>query len=600
MSDTLDNPPPPPAPRPRRPPPSARPKRAARLLLGIAAMGLLTLAAGGVGAWFLLKDRIGSDVKESSWLEVPITAEIDDSPGTEGMFVNPKDFPPITTEVASEIRRAAKDERITGLYLDIESLGVGWGGVQELYDAVAEFKASGKPCAAYADAYDNKAYTLASACGQIYVAPAGLIMANGFAISTEYYAGTLEKVGVHAQFEHVGDFKSAIEPYVRTGPSDPASEAMNYMLDGIYDVMVADIAKGRGVTVEEAKAWIDDPPITPDTALARKMVDGAKFRDEVREGIAGKERTKLKNYTEPNVSFLPGKRIAVVYTQGAIVSGESGSPLFGGKMIGDKTFIEELDDLREDEDVVAVVLRVDSPGGSGLASDNMWRAIKRVQAEGKPVVVSMGDYAASGGYYISAPADWIVAQPATLTGSIGVFGGKMNFAGTYEKVGITTYTWQRGALAGLFSSISDFSDPERAKFREFLTSFYDAFLGRVAEGRKMDKAAVHEVAQGRVWTGNQALERKLVDQVGGLDVAIAKARELAKVGDDEEIKIDRIPKRKSMMDQILEDLDESSSAAAPLVAEIPEPLRDAWSHAELLGRVLDGSGVAAMLPFEVR
>lgn len=600
MSDDLTpeapTPPPPPPPRPRRPPPAAPPRRAARLILGIAAMGLVTLTAGGIGAWFLVKDRLGGTVKEGSWLEVHVDDAISDSPEEGGMFMDPTHVPPLLTELSADIRRAATDERVTGLYLDIESLGVGWAGTEELYDAVAAFRASGKPCAAYSDAYDNKTYTLATACGQVYLPPGGLMVVTGFSVTAEYYAGTLEKVGAHANFEHVGDFKSAVEPYTRTGPSEPASEAMNLMLDGLYGGMVRNIARGRGVEEAVVRGWIDEAAVTPQMALDRKMIDGIKWRDEVAEEIAGKERTKLRAYREADGGgLLGGKTITVVHAEGAIVSGESGSPIFGGRMIGDRTVVKQLDELREDEDVVAVVLRVNSPGGSGLASDNIWRAVERLKAAGKPVVVSMGDYAASGGYYISAPADWIVAEPGTLTGSIGVFGGKLNLAGTWEKVGISTYTWQRGALSGIFSAYSDFSEPERARFRDFLQGFYGTFLDRVSKGRKMDPAAVEEVAKGRVWTGEQALERKLVDELGGLDTAIAKARALAEVG-EEEVRIDRIPKRKNFVDQLLEDLEEQDAGArfGPELA-LPE-VREAMGHLLLLDRVL-ADGVVAMPPY---
>jgi protease-4 len=323
------------------------------------------------------------------------------------------------------------------------------------------------------------------------------------------------------------------------------------------------------------------------------MVDALHFRDEVREGMCGKERTSARRYHAPPSPFSMGQRIVVLHAEGTIVGGESGQQVFGGSMIGDRTVVEQLDDLREDDDVKAIVLRVNSPGGSGGASDNIWRAITRVQDAGKPVVVSMGDYAASGGYYIAAPADWIVAEPSTLTGSIGVFGGKLNVAGLYDKLGITTYTYQRGQLSSLFSPTSDFSDAERATFRRFLENFYDLFLDRVAQGRNMDRSAVAEVAKGRVWTGTQAMEHKLVDAVGGLDVAIAKARELAAVGED--VSVERMPKRQTLWDQLAEDFQPSPDAASAL----PEPLVQAWSRAERLARVLDGSGVAAMLPYEI-
>jgi protease-4 len=288
--------------------------------------------------------------------------------------------------------------------------------------------------------------------------------------------------------------------------------------------------------------------------------------------------------------------VAIVHAEGAIVSGDSDQQLFGGRMVGDRSMRKLLSDLREDEDVAAVVLRVNSPGGSGLASDNIWRELERLKAAEKPIVVSMGDYAASGGYYIAAPADWIVAQPGTLTGSIGVFGGKINLAGAWENLGVTSHTWQRGRMAMLLSPMADFSEEERGKFKSFLQSFYDVFLDRVASGRDLERADVDAIAQGRVWTGEQALERKLVDELGGLDEALARARELAHLGDD--VRIERFPKRRTFLEQIMDDLENRQARAA--VAALPEPLRSAWADASVVARVLEGTGVAAMLPFVVR
>ncbi len=597
MSDPFDADSPAAAAPAAAPAPERRPKRSgggARLLIGISLMGVVTLAAATAGIVFFARDGLpGAGVTEDSFLEVALDGPLADAPGDVGFVVDPKDFPPLVTEVAANIRRAAADDRIKGLYLEIGDIGGGWAATQEVRDAIVAFGASGKPCHAYAEALDNKGYYLASACDNVYLAPAGLLMLNGFSVTTEYYAGTLEKIGVKANFEHVGDFKSAVEPFERSGPSEAAALATNDLLDSLYSQLVTGIASGRGMDEATVRAIVDDPPITPEAALAAGLVDGLKYRDEVREGIAGEERTELGDYREVSSPLGgAGKTIAVVHAEGQIISGESGSPLFGGSLMGDRTIAEMLEQVREDEDVVAVVLRVNSPGGSGLASDAMWHDIKRTREAGKPVVVSMGDYAASGGYYIAAAADAIVAEPGTLTGSIGVFGGKMNLAGLYEKVGITLHTVQRGQLSSIFSSTSDFNDAERAKFRQFLEGFYDVFLARVAEGRGMTKEEVHVVAQGRVWTGVQAKERKLVDELGGLDVAIARARVLAEIPEGEDVSILRLPKRRTFVDQVMEDL---TQAQMPAEMHIPE-VRAAYGRLFALARVLESGGVAAMLP----
>ncbi len=583
--------------RPARPPRPPR-RSGARVLLVVALFGALTIGAGIAGTVWLAMGDVGGDVTDDSFLEVDLTKGVTDSPTEGGFVMEAKDFPPVLTELTADIRRAGTDERIKGLYLEVAGGVGGWAATEEMRDAILAFKASGKPCYAWSEGYDNKGYYLASACGEVYLAPAGIMMVHGFSITSEYYLGTFEKLGIHADFEHVGDFKTAVEPLQRSAPSEAASLAMDEMLDSLYAQFLDGISKARGITPDEAKALVDAAPVTPQQALDAKLVDGLKFRDEVREGMAGEERTKIKDYHEGPAPFAQGKKIAVVHCEGQIIDGESGTPLFGGQMLGDRTFEEQLTDIREDDDVVAVVLRVNSPGGSGLASDNMWHQIELTKAAGKPVVVSMGDYAASGGYYISAGADKIYAQPGTLTGSIGVFGGKINLGGLYEQVGITLHTWKRGELSGLLDTHTDFNEVERARFRDFLTNFYDTFLMRVADGREMDKAAVHEVAQGRVWTGAQAKERGLVDELGGLDMAIETARELAKLPAEEEFTIDRYPKRRTFVEQVMEDLEEQSSVdpSSVMVSSVSPELAESLGRLKILEQILANGGVAAILP----
>ncbi len=593
MSDRPTTPP-----RPDRGPGSTsqdRSRRNARLVLGLALIGLTVMVGASVGVVVLAREGMGAKVEDHAFLEVVIEPGLSDAPGDAGLVMNPEDFPPLITEMAAGIRNAITDERVSGLYLEINGVDLGMGGVQELRDAVSDFVAGGKPCYAYAEALDNKSYYLASACDQIYLPPGGVFMVTGLEVTTEYYAGLLDKVGVLPDMEHVGDFKSAVEPFERDGPSDAASLATEALLDGLYGQLVAGIAEGRELSVEAVTALVDSPPITPDAALAAGLIDGLKYRDEVAEGICGEDRTEIGALISDAGGFPTGPAIAVVHAEGSIVSGESGSPLFGGSMVGDRSFAEFFEEIRENDDVLGVVLRVNSPGGSGLASDMMWREVERTQAAGKPVVVSMGDYAASGGYYIAAGADWIVAQPGTLTGSIGVFGGKMSLGGTYEKLGIKTHTWQRGSMANIFSSTSPFNDVERAKFREFLEGFYGTFLARVAEGRKLDREAVHAVAQGRVWTGEQALEHKLVDELGGIDAAVARLRTLISVEDGTDLRVVRFPRQKTLVDQILEDLGGPQSAHQIVVPELQAPL----ASLEVLSRVLERGGVAAMMPYTV-
>jgi protease-4 len=333
-----------------------------------------------------------------------------------------------------------------------------------------------------------------------------------------------------------------------------------------------------------------------------RLVDGNEWRDVAWDEDTLEDATRMKDYlTERRAAWARGTgTVAVVYAEGTIVSGEGNDSLFGGaNVIADRAFVKLLREVREDDDVKAVVLRVNSPGGSGGASDTIWREIQKLR-ESKPVVASMGDYAASGGYYIAMGANEIVAQPNTLTGSIGVFGGKLNLGGLYEKIGVTNHTYERGQSADIFSSIHDFDEVDRAKFRAYLESFYQTFLERATNDRPLSHAELEAVAQGRVWTGEQALERKLVDRLGGLDVAIARAAELGNLAEGT-YAIERLPERKSFFEELLHDLEhpEGEDVSALLSTVLGPETKAAVASLQLLERVLEGGHVAAMLPFEI-
>lgn len=599
-------------------PPSSRPRSSTLILVALTGVVLLVFAATIGIVVVAVRGTGGGDVADGSFLQIRLSGSISDAPAVGGFSLDAEDAPPILTDISRAIREAKDDARITGLYLVLDNPTLGLAGSQEIRDAIGDFRSAGKPCVTWAESYTTGAYYLASACDRIVLAPAGVGLVTGLAVNQTYYLGTFEKIGVQADMLHVGDFKSAVEPYQRTGPSEPAAQAMNEMLDSLWGQIVGGIAKGRGRTVEEIQAWIDQPSLSPTRMKAVGMVDALAFPDQTRafahlvaeEGWVDRlsepvteddeavdERfTPLKEYLKGlrSESWSTGDKIAVVFAEGPIVSGSGDGGLFGGEMLSDGSFRKWMDEIREDDDIKAVVLRVNSPGGSGTASDMMWRDLQRVSAAGKPIVVSMGNYAASGGYYISAPADWIVAQPSTLTGSIGVFGGKITFNGTYEKIGITQTTFKRGAEADLLSTTAPFTEGGRIVYQTFLDDFYETFLGKVSEGRELSRDDVHLIAQGRVWTGEQALERKLVDELGGLDVALAKAAELASI---EDYAIAQWPVKKSFVEVVLEDLDKSSSASMQsLPGQILGMDTAGLEGLFVLERVLAGGGVAAMLP----
>ena len=591
---------------------------ATRILIVLTLLGVMVFATSmGAVVWLVSRTDMG-EVKSASWLRVPLTGQLADAPKQGEFVVDPADAEPLVTEIATAIRKAAADERIEGLLLELNGTSGGWGTLSEVRSALTAFRESGKPCVAYAETYMMGSYYLASACDTVVMAPGGIGLVAGLSSSITYYAGTLEKIGAEGDFEHVGDFKSAIEPYERTGPSDAASEATTALLDSLWAEWVASVSSGRGLSSADLQALVDAPAMSPIDAQERGLVDALAYRDAVRialpehgsdgwaaaldaepDGEAYEDAldrlTALEEYLKGvRAELKSGSRaVAVVHAEGTIISGDPRDALFSEGMLGDKAFAEWMSEAREDERVAAVVVRVNSPGGSGLASDMMWREIKRTQAAGKPVVISMADYAASGGYYISAPADWIVAQPMTITGSIGVFGGKLALGGTWEKLGMTEHTWKRGAEADLMSSSSPFSEGGRLVYRRFLSDFYETFLKRVGDGRGMDRDGAHAVAQGRVWTGQQALERGLVDELGGLDVAVAKAAALADL-DQDDLGVRRLPERKTFFELMLEDLGAAQATVGRVEAPPGVPV-DTLHRLVRLERVL-ADGVAAMLP----
>ena len=609
MADQLN---PPPA-APERGASSSRGSTPITVLLLLSGLGAGVFAASIAAVLYLLVWESPGQVNEGSYLDIRLSADVSDAPVPGGLFLEPEDFPPVTTEVAAAIRKAREDERIRGVLVRLDGPSMGWGGAHEIRSALTELRASGKPCVAYAEMYSTLSYFLGSACDEVVLAPSGIGMVVGLAATTTYYKGVFDKLGVDAEFEHVGDFKTAVEPYERAEPSEASVAATATLLDSLWDEWITKVAESRGVAPDAVQQWVDDPAMSPRAALDRGLVDALAFPDQVRQALSGlgedgwsdllsepaeepkPELTPLREYLKDVRSAwaAPRKTVAVMHLSGPIVSGEVEGGLFAQQAVADKTFAKWMEEAREDDDVEGVVLRVDSPGGSGLASDMMWREIRRFQETGRPVVVSMADAAASGGYYISAPADWVVAQPGTITGSIGVFGGKLNLAGVYEKVGLTQATFKRGEQADLFSTTAPFSDAGKDAYRGFLQDFYDLFLQRVAEGRELDVAQVHEVAQGRVWTGVQALERGLVDELGGLHTAIDKVGELA---GSSELGVTRWPRRKGFVDVLLEDLQSPEAAVRVSLVGFDDVSDAAMEEVFMLQRVLADGGVAALLP----
>lgn len=502
--------------------------------------------------------------------------------------------PQSLADIWSGLARARNDPDVVGLSFYLRDARFGFGKAQELRSLLEGLRESDKFVRCFLETAGEGrngtlAYFLVSACDHITLAPLGEMNLVGLYSDAPFLKGTLDKLKIETDFSHTGRYKSAAEQFTQTEHSPAAEEALSSVLDDLFDQIVNTIAVDRDLTPESIRDLIDRSPLTADEAFREGLVDSLGYPDEFEESLSElsprePRLVRLSDYA-PSVRALAGSRVAVVFTQGTIVRGVNGTdPWSQQRYAGSETLGTILRELAEDSGVAAVVLRVDSPGGSALASDLILREVTRL-AEQKPVVVSMSDVAASGGYYIASKASGIVAEPATITGSIGVVGGKFVLRRFQEDLlGITHDNLARGANADFFSTLDHFSPQQAELYERLMFRIYEAFVGHVAVGRQMTPEAVESVAQGRIWTGRQALGHGLVDQLGGLDVALDLARQKAELSPGEAMAIDFYPRPPSLMDFLSRNLEpflgrppaESlflrSLPSAPLPLELPPEL----------------------------
>jgi protease-4 len=512
-----------------------------------------------------------------------------------------------------QFRKAKSDKRIKAVILDINMSGAGWGKSEEIRDAIADFRSSGKQVYAYMEFGLNKEYYIASACDRIYLAPPGELFINGLAANVMFFRGSLDKLGVYPDIYQIGKYKSAGDTFTRKDMSEAHREYINSLLDDLFNRYVEAIAKARNKTPEEVRAIIDNSPYSALKAKEAGLIDSAAYRDELDKEIKAKlgykdtDQLRLvrgSEYREVPAESLgldKGERIAVIYATGEIGSGKSENSPTGDQSIGSDTVAKALNDARDDKTIKAIVLRVDSPGGSGLASDIIWHAVEAAKQK-KPVVVSMADVAASGGYYIAASANKIIAQPSTITGSIGVVGGKPVMKGFYDWIGLSNEYVLRGKNAGMFRETEKFSPDERAKFEEWIkTTYYNDFVPKVAKGRSKDPQYIDSVGQGRVWTGSQGKDRGLVDEFGGLDRAVAVAQQLANIPADKGVTRVILPYPQTFLQQLLNIGDTSTEAQQQraVFAALPEDARRALRYMRLLDQMKNGESMLVM-PFELQ
>lgn len=516
-----------------------------------------------------------------------------------------------------QFKKAKVDNRIKAILLEVDMSGAGWGKSEEIRDAIADFRSSGKPVYAYMEFGMNKELYIASACDKIYLAPPGELFINGLAADVMFFRGSLDKLGIYPDIYQIGAYKSAGDMFTRKEMSDAHKEYINSLLDDLFNRYLEGVAKGRGKSVEEMRAIIDNAPYGSVKAKEIGLIDGAVYRDELEKEIKTKlgykedEALRLvtasayRQVDQESLGLNKGEKIAVIYATGEIGSGSSDNSPSGSTSIGSDTMVKALNDARDDKTVKAIVIRVDSPGGSGLASDVIWHAVDAANQK-KPVVISMSDVAASGGYYIAAGASKIVAQPSTITGSIGVVAGKPVLRGFYDWIGISNEYVLRGKNAGMFRETEKFSDDERAKFEEWIkATYYNDFVPKVAKNRNMPAEYIDSVGQGRVWTGAQAKERALVDEFGGLDRAVEIAKELAKIPADKGVRRVIFPYPQTFLQQLMASSSEDSEAAEAkqrqeaVLSALPEDARRALRYAAMLDRMKSGDSMLVM-PFDLR
>ncbi len=472
------------------------------------------------------------------------------------------------------LRKAKRDARITTVLLMPGSLELPfWAKVQEVRDAVIDFRKSGKAVVAFLEYGGDREYYLASAADRVFLLPTSRLDLAGIASYEIFVRGAFDKLGAYPDFHHIGDFKTATNQLTEKTFTPAHREMAESLNRDMYEQLVRGIADARKKTDAEVRALLDQGPFSAEEALRAGLVDDLAYEDQLDDRVAtlkaaGKTRrieaSQYGRIRPHSVGIRARSRIAVIYAVGVIASGDSSFDPTAGRVAGSATIVDQLRRIRDDNSVKAIVLRVDSPGGSSTASDVIWRElmITRDQKPSRPLVTSMSDLAASGGYYIAMPGQVIVAQPATLTGSIGIYTGKIVVSDTLAKVGVNVEAVKSGENADIYSPFSRFSPEQQVKIRESMQSFYDQFVEKVAEARHTTPERIDAIAQGRVWTGRQARELGLVDQLGGLDVAVAAAKQRARIPADEDVELVVYPPRRSFYEALADQLGPGGSAGA--------------------------------------
>lgn len=571
-------------------------------------LGFIVAFAVIIGIFFIVVssmvatagDEEGVTVKENSVLYINLNHGIVDHEVSDGFPFNSVDNIGLDN-ILRALKHAETDERIKGIYLEITDANVGMATAEELRNALIDFKKSGKFIYSYADSYSQGAYYLSSVADKVFLNPQGGIEFKGMAASLVFVKGTLEKLGVEPQIIRHGKFKSAIEPLINDKMSEANRLQTRTYVGSLWNQMLEGVSKSRKVSKEELQLAADSLwGIDANLAVQHKLADAIKYRDEVLDLI--KEKADAPSIDDINFISLNkyvkvdfdekntdhSNKIAVIFAEGDIVDGKGTDSNIGGT-----TLSRRIREARLDASIKAIVLRVNSPGGSALASEIIWREVVLAK-KSKPVIVSMGNVAASGGYYISCAADTIIAQPNTITGSIGVFGVLWNAKGLMEKVGVTTDTVKFGKYADLGTANRAMTESERTIIQREIEKIYDVFITHVGEGRGMSKADVDSLGQGRVWSGIDAKNKGLVDLLGGLDLAIDIAVKKAKL---DKYSIVYLPHPEKGFNKFVKEL--SGEDDDKIQSVIKNELGADYKYYEYLQKARNIRGIQARMPYEL-
>jgi protease-4 len=569
----------------------------AKFFLGVV-IGIIIAVFGSLIVLFAI-GRIFANkaptVADTSVLVLDLQGEIPEAAPVDFTFPGRELTPPTVRDLWTSLRQAAKDSHIKALVIQPQGLGAGWAKLQEVRREVANFKKSGKPVYAYLQSPGSREYYLASVADKIYVSPDDMLDIKGFLLEEMFFKNTLDKVGVQVEVDHIGKYKDAGDLFTKSGMSPETREVLNQVVDQIFNDFCTTVGQARHHSTDEMKALIDNGPFLASQAKANGLIDELGYEDQVygdlkqKAGVSQLSKVGIKTYFRT----APGKgdRIAVLVGEGDIVRGDS-QDVFGNAInISSGGFARVARQVRNDSSIKGVIVRVNSPGGDSVASDEILHELKLLSSA-KPLAISMSDYAASGGYFISMTGDPVVSYPNTLTGSIGVLYIRPNLHGLFDKLGIQEDQISRGRMANLDDTTTPLSDAGRQKLHESIEATYRSFVGKVASGRKKTYEQIDQIAQGHVWMGAQAKQNGLVDQLGGLDEAIEIVRRKAGLAASGDTNLVMFPPRRSLLELL-----STASPEALEEAALENKIRSAVP--ELPSQILLKGGLLRMMPYKL-